>query len=258
MLPELSSGLPLGLQEGDAAAGGAAGAGGAMLALGRRFDFLAASEPGATANVLAAVEAPELALLFGYLAEAMPEAASRLFALLPPPLQAETSRNLLKLRVADPERLTALEDRLRTAVANVVEGPQRLAKILSRVSGDTRAEMLDRLAVEDARGVEDVQSRLFSFEDIVRLSPAELRRLLGAVPYEAWGAALRGAPNALVDRVLSDLPEGPRQFVRDSAATPQARDKIVAARSTVLDALSALSEKGQLNMGKDTPGGGLV
>ncbi|MBI5245829.1 MAG: hypothetical protein HY923_01510 [Elusimicrobia bacterium] len=257
MLPELSSGLPLGLQETEAAAGGPAGAG-ASLALGRRFDFLSSSDAGATAKVLSSVEAPELALLFGYLAEAMPEAASRLFAMLPGPLQAETSRNLLKLSVADPEKLNALEDRLRTAVANVVQGPQRLAKILSRVSGDTRAEMLDRLAVEDASGVQDVQSRLFSFEDIVRLSPAELRRLLGAVPYESWGAALRGAPNALFDRVLADLPEGPRQFVRDAAATPQTRDKIVAARSGILDALTGLSEKGQLNMGKDGPGGGLV
>lgn len=257
MLPELSSGLPLGLQDPDAAAGGATGAG-ASLALGRRFDFLASSDTGATAKVLAGVAAPELALLLGYLAEAMPEAASRLFAQLPGALQAETSRYLLKLSVADPEKLNALEDRLRTAVANVVQGPQRLAKILSRISGDTRAEMLDRLAVEDASGVQDVQSRLFSFEDIIRLSPAELRRVLGAVPYESWGAALRGAPNALLDRVLADLPEGPRQFVRDAAATPQSRDKIIAARSSILDALTGLSEKGQLNMGKDTPGGGLV
>jgi flagellar motor switch protein FliG len=118
--------------------------------------------------------------------------------------------------------------------------------------------MLERLAVEDARGVEDVQSRVFAFEDIVRLSPAEMRRLLGAVGYESWGAALRGAPDALVDRVLADLPELPREFVREAAQTPQPRDKIVAARSAVLDALAGLSAKGQLNMGKDTPGGGLI
>ena len=254
MLPELSSGLPLGLVESDATGGGAA----APLALGRRFDFLVNSDGAATARILNAVPAPELALMFGYLAEGMPETASRLFALLPAALQAETSRSLLKLSVAEPERLAALEDRLRTAIENGVEGPQRLAKILSRVSGDTRAEMLDRLAVEDARGVEDVQSRLFSFEDIVRLTPAELRRLLGAIPYESWGAALRGAPNALLDRVLADLPEGPRQFVRDAAQTPQTRDKIIAARSTVLDALAGLAAKGELQAGKDTPGGGLV
>jgi len=254
MLPELSGGLSPGLMDADFSSGGAA----APLALGQRFDFLSGSDAATTARVLAAVEAPELALLFGYLAESMPETASRLFSSLPAEVQAETSRCLLKLSVAEPERLSALEDRIKVAVANRIEGPELLAKILSRVPGDTRADMLDRLALEDAGAVEDVQSLLFSFEDIVRLSPAELRRLLGAVPYEVWGVALRGAPTALLDRVLSDLPDGPRQFVRDAAQAPQPRDKIVAARSTVLDVLSGLAAKGQVSAGGTSPEGGLV
>jgi flagellar motor switch protein FliG len=78
------------------------------------------------------------------------------------------------------------------------------------------------------------------------------------VAYEVWGPALRGAPAELIDRVLADLPEGPRQMVRDLAATPQPREKINEARSKILDALSAFAAKGEVDLGRPAEGSELV
>jgi FliG C-terminal domain len=250
-LPELTPGAPPGYLE-----GGAAGVSGETPRLGRRFDFLAGREPGLIERALG-IETPEsLALLFGHLSDSAPNLASRLFASLSEGVQAAVSRNLLSLRAADPERLAALEERLRAAVENGVSGPESLGRILSRVSGEARADLLGLLAAGDARGVEEVERHVFAFEDLESLPPVEFRRLLAAASYEAWGAALRGAPAALADRVLADLPEGPRRLVREAVEAPQPRDKVVEARSRILDAAAALAAKGELAVGRR--GGDLV
>jgi hypothetical protein len=252
-LPELSPGTGGFLEAGTAAGE----AGGAPL-LGRRFDFLVGRDPELIIRAVSAEKPEELSLFFGHLSESIPDLASRLFSHLPPDMQAEVSRSLMKLSVADPERLTALEDRLRKAIENGVLGPQSLGRILSRVPGDARADLLGRLAERDARVVEEVERHMFSFEDLDGIGPAPLRRLLGAVPYGTWGPALRGAPRALVEAVLGDLPEGPREMVRAAAAVPQPREKVAEARSKILDAYSALEASGELSGGRADKDGDLV
>lgn len=244
-LPELMPGSPagLGLSGAEAESGPAA-----LPALGRRFDFLETDDAANAARLLAGEPPADLAQLFAYLAKQVPETASRLFSKLPPDVQAEASAAILKLKAVDPDRLSEIEDRLRTLVANGVQGSQRLARILSRFPGEERAMLLERLAGDNQPGVDAVESELFSFEDFGRLSSADLRRVIGAVPYEVWGTALRGAPQELLGRVLAELPDGPRGLVREEAAAPKPKDKVVAARSRLLDLVLDLAAKGQVKL----------
>ncbi|MBI4060244.1 MAG: hypothetical protein HY403_02320 [Elusimicrobia bacterium] len=242
-LPELMPGSPAGF-----AAAGVESAASPAGTLGRRFDFLEAADAADVARILAEEAPADLAQVFAYLAKQAPETASRLFSKLPSEAQAEASTVLLKLKAVDPDRLSEIEERLKNLVANGLRGAQRLASILSRVPGEERSMLMDRLASRDSRGVEEIQSQLFSFEDFGALSPADLRRVMGAVPYELWGTALRGVPLGLVDRILSELPEGPRGLVREEAGTPQPKDKVVAARSKILDTVLDLAAKGQVRL----------
>ncbi len=244
-LPELMPGAPTEFIEAD---GGVATEGAPVAALGRRFDFLETAVAADAARILAAETPADLAQVFAYLAKLAPETASRLFSKLPAEVQAEASAAILKLRAVDPDRLSEIEDRLKIMVANGLRGSSRLATILSRFPGDERAMLLGRLASRDRNGAADIESQMFSFEDLGTLSPADLRRALGAVTYELWGTALRGVPQGLIDRVLAELPEGPRGLVREEAATPQPKDKVVAARSKILDVVLDLAAKGQVKL----------
>ncbi len=258
-LPELVPGAPPGLLDAGADAGTTAGPDGeAVPALGRRFDFLLDRDPAHCAHALAGEKPEDVALVMGYLAEAMPEAASRAFSLLPGDFQAEVSAKLLKLRVADPERLSEIEERLKRSVEHGLQGTERLGRILSRVPIDTRSDLLGRLTLRDHEGVADVERHLFTIEDLETLNPVELRRLIGAVPYDSWGYALRGVPVGVVDRVLAELPEGPRELVRDILSSPQPRDKVLEARSKVLDARGELAAKGEIKLGSAEAGSELL
>ncbi len=248
LLPELTPGMPAGLIEASRAGSGD----GPVLALGQRFDFLVDADASGAARILAGEKPEDLAQVFAYLSKTHPETASRLFARLSGDTQADASASLLKLSVMDPERLAEIEERLKVSVANGMRGSERLAAILSRVPSEARMDILGRLAVNDSNGVAEIESSLFSFEDIRALSDPDFRRLLSEIPYGTWGAALRGAPQDLLQRVLSDLPQGPNEEVRQASAEPQAKDKISAARSKILDAFFQLSSKGLIRI--DRPG----
>lgn len=246
-LPEFLPGSPAQLVEG----GGGDGESAPLPALGRRFDFLETADTAGAARVLAEEPPGDLAQVFAYLAKLSPETASRLFSRLPADVQIEASAAILKLRAIDPDRLSEIEDRIKVMVANGLKGSQRLATILSRFQGDAREMLLGRLASRDKSGVDDIESQLFSFEDFGALSPADLRRVMGAVSYEQWGTALRGAPASLLNRVLAELPEGPRALVREEASVAQPKDKVVAARSKILDTFLDLAAKGQVRLDRD-------
>lgn len=257
-LPELIPGAPPGLLDaGDGDALPAPG-GEALPALGRRFDFLLDRDPAQCAHALAGEKPEDVALVMGYLAEAMPEVASRTFSLLTPEFQAEVSARLLKLRIADPDHLSEIEERLKRSVEHGLQGTERLGRILSRVPLDTRSDLLGRLTVRDEEGAADVERHLFTIEDLETLNAVELRRLIGAVPYDVWGFALRGVPAGVVDRVLAELPDGPRELVRDILSSPQPRDKVLDARSKVLDARGALAAKGEIKLGTSEAGSELL
>lgn len=218
-------------------------------ALGRRFDFLTTQLPEDAAELLSKETPDDLALLFGHLADSNPDAATRLFSMLPPPLQGEVSQALVRLTTSDPERLSMLESRLKTAVEFGVRGPERLGRILSRLPSQEREELLGEIMSRDSAGAEKVEGSLFPFERIGELAPAEIRRLLPLVPYGDWGVALRGAPAELVDAVLTQLPAGPRAIVRDALDIPQPREKVLETRSKILSQVYDLAAKGQIAIG---------
>ncbi|MEK7388945.1 MAG: FliG C-terminal domain-containing protein [Elusimicrobiota bacterium] len=240
LLPELTPGMPAGFIEAESTQG----SGAAQLSLGQRFDFLRQADVEGAARILAAEKPEDLAQIFAYLAKTLPDTASRLFARLPAQMQADASASLLKLHATDPDKLAEIEDRLKVSLLNGLSGSERLATILSRVSSEARTDLLGRLAERDMAGTEEIESRLFVFEDISTLADADFRRLLGELPFETWGAALRGAPHEILARVLAEIPKGPQEQIRQEASNPQPKDKINAARSKILDVLHQLAAKG--------------
>lgn len=251
-LPELGADIP----GGDA--GGVGGPAGETPLLGRRFDFLIGKDMARLGRFLGTEKPDDLAVFFGHLAESIPDMASRLFAELPSAVQTGVSSQLIKLNVADPERLGEMEERLHVAVDNGVIGPESLGKILSRVPSEARADILSQLATQDARAVDEVERHVFGFEDLATLEIASLRRLLAAVPYDTWGLALRATPQEFIRQVIDELPAGPRELAQETVDKPQPKEKVMEARSKILDAFTDLVAKGEIRYNRAEANGGMV
>ena len=252
--PELlPGGMPSLSDEGEpAAAGGAPAAGeGPMPMLGHRFDFLTAHKPADLAHLIGGEPPEDLALLFATLSASHPDLSAAVFAAFDPNARASVSRALAGMTIVDPERLEALESRLKNLVDFGVRGPQRLGTILSRLPLDERDLLFRDVVASNPKVAEELEQSLFSFEDVVSLKDADFRRLIIAVPYAVWGLALRGSPENVVNRVLSELDEGTQSILKEGMASPQPRMKIMEARSKVISQTLLMSSKGEIVLQRD-------
>ncbi len=225
------------------------GAATTVLSLGQRFDFLSSKLPSELADLLSAETPDDIALLLAALASSAPETAATIFSGLSSNKQREASQALMNITVADPEKLEALENKLRNIVEFGVRGPEKLGKILSRLPIDEREALVGGLSPQNPQATEELEKFLFSFEDIAVLKDADLRRVIMSSSYQEWGIALRGAPQNLIDAVLGLLPEGARSLAREGIESPQPRGKVLEARSRILSRTQALASKGEISLG---------
>jgi hypothetical protein len=240
----LTGGVPSLAMEGET--GRPAAASSDVPLLGQRFDFLVSHSPAELAKYLINEPPAELALLFATLAASHPDVSAAVFTALSPSIRAEVSRALAGLTAADPERLELLESRLKNMVDYGVRGPERLGDILSRMPTSEREFLLNDVVTSNPAVADELQRSLFSFEDITQLKDADFRRLISAVPYADWGLALRGAPQAVIDRVLAELEPGIQGMIKEALESPQPRPKINEARSKILSQTLSMAGKGEI------------
>ncbi|MBI4374999.1 MAG: hypothetical protein HY549_00975 [Elusimicrobia bacterium] len=246
-LPEL---LPGGVPSMMGESGALPGAPGTP-ALGRRFDFLSSREPQELSKLLVDETPDDLALLFAYLADSNPELAATVMQALPAATQSAVSQSLARLNMADPERLAMLENRLKTLAEFGVRGAERLGKILSRLPALDREGIISEIVSSNPDAAREVEKSLFAFEDIARLKPNELRRLIMSVSYPEWGLALRGAPGELVQKVMEQLLPGTQKLLQESMETPQPRHQVQEARSTILSHVYDMAARGEIALNRE-------
>jgi flagellar motor switch protein FliG len=247
--PELiAGGMPsLSLEDED----GAAAQAGPTALLGHRFDFLTTLPPAEFAKLIANEPPADLALLFATLAASHPDLSATVFASLEPALRATVSHALAAMTAAEPERLEALEARLKNLVDFGVRGPERLGEILSRLPAEERDSLVRDVVTSNPKVQQELERAMFSFEDILQLKEADFRRLILAVPYATWGLALRGAPDPVVGRVLAELNPGTQGMLQEAMSQPQPRTKILEARSKVVSQTLHMAAKGEITLQRD-------
>ncbi|OGR89344.1 MAG: hypothetical protein A3J74_11155 [Elusimicrobia bacterium RIFCSPHIGHO2_02_FULL_57_9] len=231
---------------------------GTLPALGRRFDFLMPKDPQELSKLLADETPDDLALLFGYLADSNPDLAATVLQSLPAATQTAVSQALVRLTMADPERLAMLENKIRSLVEFGVRGTERLGKILSRLPPMDREGIMGDIHSTSPEAAKEIENTLFAFEDIIRLKPNELRRLIMAVPYTQWGLALRSAPAELVEKISEQLLPGTKKILQEAMETPQPRNKVLEARSTILAQVYAMASRGEISLGREDASSELI
>jgi flagellar motor switch protein FliG len=76
-------------------------------------------------------------------------------------------------------------------------GIQAVVEMLQVMDGASRDKLLANLAQKDAKLVEELGKRLFTFEDLVKLEAREMEELIRRIPVGKLALALRGASEEL-------------------------------------------------------------
>ena len=185
-------------------------------------------------------------------------AAAEVMALMPRPARNEAMRRLLGLRpVADPP-IRLIEVRLHDEL--VVNPPRpagasasKMADIINKMAPEHMQDLLAALERDSPQEAEFLRSKLFSFDDLVKLPQKSRQVLFEKVPSERIVLALIGTTEDFCANVLSSLTARARRLVENemSNAGGSAQKDVLAARRGIVDVLLEMAERGEVQLHAD-------
>lgn len=190
------------------------------------------------------------------LSRASPALAAAVLETLTPDNRNELMRRMLTMKhVMDvPLKLleTALNDELlRKAARNSGQDIHaRIADIINRMKREHMDEVFDVLNEFRPKEAEKVKALLFTFDDLVKLTPEAVMKVFEQVPPERTILALKGAEPKLTELILSSLGSRSRRIIEQellASGQPPQRD-VLKARRAIADLVLQLAERGQVDL----------
>jgi len=216
------------------------------------FEFLRRL-PAARVAALLQSESPQTIALV--VANLPPGPAAAVLAALPPEEQPEVALRIARMGEVSAHVIQQVEDALRQRAALAGEqkyasagGPKALAEILGHADRAVERNVLEQLSSNDGELAEQVRGMLFVFEDIVKLEERAIQQVLREVDQKDLVLALRGAPENLLDVVLTNMSERGAAMLKEEMEiqTPQRKRDIDQAQSRVVAAVRKLEEAGTI------------
>jgi flagellar motor switch protein FliG len=126
----------------------------------------------------------------------------------------------------------------------------RIADIINRMKREHMDEVFEVLNEFRPKEAEKVKALLFTFDDLVKLTPEAIMRVFEQVPPERTILALKGADPKLTELILSSLGARSRRMIEQELLTggAAAQRDVLKARRAVADLVLQLAERGQVDL----------
>lgn len=175
------------------------------------------AEPASIRRMLVE-ETPQMVAVV--LSQLTPQKAARVLREWPPQMRPD-----LALRVARMERLApgAVEaiggvlgrQAYRTDESGEADrGLQFVVHLLEDMDRGASKRLLDELRAHDPELAEEVEGRLFTFENVVQLSDHDLQTLLRGLDQATIARALKGVDGTIRDRIFANISERAREMLQ--------------------------------------------
>lgn len=208
-------------------------------------------------NLLKAEQPQTIAFMLSYLD---PAKAAQVFAMFSPDLREDVI-----------ERLGVIESTPLDLVGKIVRslgrhldarsrpayrssgGVNAVAGLLQHLDKELGRNLLTRLEEHNATLGTAIRRKLFSFEDLNRLTPADLQRILREVDSANLAIAMKSASEPLRERIYSALSKRAAEGLREEIELLGAvrRKEIESAQDLIIQAVRRLEEEGQVSLDAD-------
>lgn len=218
----------------------------------RPFEFLRRVPPERIAALLRG-ESPQTVALV--LASLNTNLAAEVLARLPESEQPNIALRIARMGSAGTRVIQQVEQIIRQKLGATVErkyaasgGAKALAGILNHADRTTERNVLESLLSADKALAEEVRGMLFVFEDIVKLDERAIQQVLREVDQKDLVLALRGAPEAVTDVVLTNMSERGAAMLKEEMEIqqPQRQRDVDEAQSRVVAVVRQLDEAGTI------------
>ncbi len=224
------------------------------------FRELEKMDPKFIANMLKNEHPQVIALILSQLS---PMKAAEVIQYLPKRLGVTNLQEEVIKRIASIEKISydmvkivadTLEEELMTIGAGKeesVSGIDVAAEIVNILPKELTQEILDEIRKENPSLADAIEERMFKFEDIVKLDNRAIIEILKVVDKNDLLIALKGAPQEILDKFLSNMSKRAAQmFLEDMEVLgPVKKSDVEKARKKIIATIKSLIEKGIIEYG---------
>ena len=193
-----------------------------------------------------------IALIISYLDFSM---GADVLNLLPDDLQPEIIRRIATLETVQPDALSELEDVMQrkfkantTLRASQVGGVKAAAKIMNFTNQNMEARIMKNTGKDDKIRMQSIQESMFVFETLILSDDKSLQTLLRNVETELIVLALKGADEALRDKLFSCMSSRAAANIMDEmeALGPVRLAEVQEAQKQIIAVARRLSDEGTI------------
>jgi flagellar motor switch protein FliG len=222
---------------------------------GKPFDFVRRTPPEQIAAFLVDESPQTIALVIANLS---PGVGAKVLAELPGDLQPDVALRIALMGETSPHVVRDVAQGLRDKLSNVLEhefssagGVDTLAELLGQAGRSTERIVLQTIGSTHEDLAEEVRARLFTFEDLHRMSDRDLQQVLREVDQKDLALALRGVPEFLWDKVTGNMSSRATELLREDidAQPPQRKHVIEEAQGRIVAIVRRLEEAGAIELG---------
>ena len=133
-------------------------------------------------------------------------------------------------------------------------GIRAVAGLLNSLDKEMSKNLLARLEERNAALGAAIRKRLFSFEDLNRLQPADMQRVLREVDSANLATAMKSASETLREKIYSGLSKRAAESLREEIELlgPVRLKDVEVAQDAIIQAVRRLEEEGQITLDTDS------
>jgi flagellar motor switch protein FliG len=206
-------------------------------------DLIRLEHPQIIAIILSLLDSDQAAETLGY---------------LPERIRSDAIMRVATLQGVHPAALKELDDIMEKQLsgnANVksstIGGIEAAANILNFSDSTVETSIMEQIAEANPDLSQKIQDKMFVFDDLVDIDDRGIQTLLREVSTDALLLALRGADDALKEKVFSNMSRRAAEMLRDDleAAPPARLSDVEAAQKDILAIARRLAESGEISLG---------
>jgi len=132
-------------------------------------------------------------------------------------------------------------------------GVRSVADLLNHLDKEMSKHLLARLEERNAALSAQIRKKLFSFEDVNRLQPADLQRVLREVDSSNLAVAMKSASESLRDRIYASISKRAAESLKEELEMlgPVRLKDVEAAQEAIIQVVRPLEEEGQITLDAD-------
>lgn len=184
--------------------------------------------------------------------------AGAVLGLLDEAARRDVVLRIAKLDAIQPVAIRELDEVLSQALSGAelsrtsrLGGSKAAAELLNMLGADGSGGVLDAIREDDPELAQEIEDRMFTFDDLVRVDDRGIQALLREVAGDQLVVALKGADPALREKIFRNMSQRAAEALREDleARGPMRISEVEAQQREILQTARRLAEEGQIMIG---------